>query len=397
MYKVLWMFVIYISVFASCKNDKKVAVNKDVYYTCSMHPQINEPHPGKCPICEMVLIEVTRNNVSGSDEIILSDQQIQLGNIVVDTLGKGVIANETVLNATLNYNQQKLTSVSSRVMGRIDKLYHKNIGDYIGKGAPLMEVYSEELNNAKQEYLLALERKKVLDNSLVDFNEVINSAKTKLLLLGMDDAQINALANPAKAKLSTTVFSNQSGYITALNVQEGEYIAEGGLIVTLADLSSLWVEAQIYASQFSQINHRSTVTVQLPDIGKNLSGKLEFINPEIDPDKRVNMIRVTIPNEGNRLKPGMPAYVVLKEGEKNVLSLPTDAIIRDAAGATVWIKTGNNTFKIRMVTIGMESGDQIEIINGLKQGEAVVTGGAYLINSEYIFRKGSSPMSGMKM
>ncbi len=398
-YKLLVLFIIGASVliFSSCKHDEKIAANKDVYYTCSMHPQINEPKPGKCPICSMSLIQVKKSNAPRPDELLLSEQQMQLGNIVVDTLGKGVIGSETVLNATLNYDQQKLTSVSSRVMGRIDKLYHKNIGDYIRKGEPLMEVYSEELNNAKQEYLLALERRKVLDNSLIDFDQVIKSSKTKLMLWGMTEAQINTLTKSNTAKLTTTVFSNQSGYITDLNIQEGEYISEGGLIVQLADLSTLWAEAQIYSSQYSQISNNGSVTVQLPDIGKSINGRIEFVNPEISADKRLNLVRVTIPNQGNQLKPGMSAYVVLKGGQKNVLSLPADAVIRDEKGATVWVQTGKNTFKNKMVTVGIESGDRIEITYGLSQGEAVVIRGAYLINSEFIFKRGASPMAGMKM
>jgi membrane fusion protein, copper/silver efflux system len=398
-YKLILLLVVIASVlpFTSCKHDEKVSVNKDVYYTCSMHPQINEPKPGKCPICGMNLIQVQKSQAPRSDELQLSDQQIQLGNIAVDTIGKGLIGNETVLTATLSYDQQKLTSVSSRVMGRIDKLYHKNIGDYIRKGEPLMEVYSEELNNAKQEYLLALERRKMLDNSLIDFDQVIKSARTKLMLWGMTEAQINALTSNNKAKLTTTVFSNQSGYITELNVQEGEYISEGGLIVQLADLSTLSAEAQIYTSQYSQINSSGSVMVQLPDIGKEVRGKVEFVNPEISPDKRINLVRITIPNQGNQLRPGMSAYVVLKGGQRNVLSLPMDAVIRDAKGATVWIQTGKNTFKNKMVKVGMESGDHIEITHGLTQGEAVVTKGAYLINSEFIFQRGSTPMQGMKM
>ena len=135
----------------------------------------------------------------------------------------------------------------------------------------------------------------------------------------------------------------------------------------------------------------------MPDIGKEIKGKLEFVNPEISPDKRINLIRITIPNQGNQLKPGMSAYVVLKDVQKNVLSLPMDAVIRDAKGATVWVETGKNTFKNKMVTVGMESGDRIEITSGLTQGEAVVTRGAYLVNSEFIFKRGTSPMAGMKM
>ena len=396
-FKLLFMAVATIILLPACKQDKKVVENTNVFYTCSMHPQIMEPKPGKCPICGMNLIPVQKSNAPKSDEIQLSDQQIQLGNIYVDTLGKGVIGSETVLTATLNYDQQKLTSISSRVMGRVDKLYHKNIGDYIRKGEPLMDVYSEELNNAKQEYLLALERRKVLDNSLIDFDQVIRSAKTKLLLWGMNEGQIDALVKNDKSKLTTTVYSNQSGYITELSIQEGEYISEGGLIFQLADLSTLWAEAQVYTSQFSQLNGNGKVTVQLPDIGKEIIGKFEFVNPEISPDKRINLIRVTIPNSGGQLKPGMSAYVILKGAQRNVLSLPNDAVLRDGNGASVWVQTGKNTFKNKMVTTGMESGDHIEITNGLSQGDAVVIRGAYLINSEFIFKKGSSPMAGMDM
>ena len=361
-----------------------------------MHPQVMEATNVKCPVCQMDLLKVEKSTAKQSNEIQLSDQQMQLGNIYVDTIGNGVIGNETVLNATLNYDQQKLTSVSSRVMGRIEKLYHKNIGDYIRKGSPIMEVYSEELNNAKQEYLLALERKKLLDNSLIDFDQIITSAKTKLMLWGMSESQVNALSNNNKLKTTTTIYSTESGYITEILAKEGEYVSEGGIIVQLADLSTLWAEAQIYTSQYSQIN-KGTVTVQLPDIGKEIKGKVEFINPEISPDKRLNLIRVTIPNPGNQLRPGMSANVLLKGGQRNVLSLPVDAVLRDEKGASVWIQTGKNTFKNKMVTVGIESGDRIEITYGLSLGEAVVTSGAYLINSEYIFKNGSSAMDGMKM
>ncbi len=382
---------------SSCNNKKVAASMEDAYYTCSMHPQINEPKPGKCPICQMDLIRVQKSTAPKSDELQLNEQQIQLGNIKVDTIGKAVIGNESVLTATLNYDQRKLTSVSSKLMGRIDKLYHKNVGEYIRKGDRLMELYSEELNNAKQEYVLALERRKVLDNSLIDFEQVIRSARTKLALWGMTVAQIDALTTSKSAKLTTTVYSNRSGYITEVSAQEGAYVAEGETIVQLADLSTLWAEAQVYTSQYAQINRGGAVLVRLPDIGREITGKLEFVNPEISPDQRVNLVRVTIPNVGNNLRPGMSAYVILKGGQRNVLSLPLDAVIRGADGATVWLQTGKNTFKNRMVTVGMESGDRIEITQGLQAGEAVVTSGAYLINSEYIFQRGATPMAGMKM
>src|SRR6476619_6970144 len=120
-----------------------------------------------------------------NDEIQLSDQQIQLGNIYTDTIRNGTIGDRLVLTATLNFNPMKSSSVSSRVMGRIERLYFKNLGDHITKGAALYDLYSEELNNAKQEYLLALDKKKVFANeTAIDFDQLLRSAKNKLLLWG---------------------------------------------------------------------------------------------------------------------------------------------------------------------------------------------------------------------
>ena len=128
-----------------------------------------------------------------------------------------------------------------------------------------------------------------------------------------------------------------------------------------------------------------------------ITGNIQFVNPEIDPDTRINLIRISIPNPGNQLKPGMQGHVVLKNRERNSLTLPVDAEIRSEKMAMVWIQIDKNTFKNVMVETGLESDDRIEIRSGLKEGDVVVTNGAYLINSEYIFKKGSSPMEGHDM
>ncbi|RTL60666.1 MAG: efflux RND transporter periplasmic adaptor subunit [Sphingobacteriales bacterium] len=383
----------------ACKQKKQVTVNPDTYYTCSMDPQVVEYKPGKCPICHMELTPVKKKNGEAKDELLLSEQQVQLGNIKVDTIRTGTIGDELVLTGTLNFDQLKANSVSSRVMGRVEKLYYKNLGDNIKKGSPLYDVYSEELNNAKQEYLLALDKKKVFTNeSAIDFDQLIQSAKNKLLLWGMNEAQVDELAKSGKASPLTTFYSNASGYITELDIREGDYVMEGGTIVKLADLSVLWAEAQVYTSQLAAVNRNSMATVQLPDFdGKEIKGRIEFVNPEINPDTRINLIRVSVPNPGNQLKPGMPVYVMLKSTERRTLTLPIDAVIRDGRSAMVWVKTGTHSFKNKMVTIGMESNDRIEIVSGLKEGDVIVMSGAYLLQSEYIFKKGSNPMSGHDM
>lgn len=329
----------------------------------------------------------------------MSDQQIQLGNIQTDTIRNGTIGDQLILTATLNFDQTKTSSVSSRVMGRVEKLYYKNLGDFIKKGSPLYELYSEELNNAKQEFLLALNKKKAFSGeTVIDFDQLIQSAKNKLLLWGMNDAQIEELSANKKTSANTLFYSSAAGYITQLDVREGDYVMEGGTIVKLADLSSLWAEAQVYTSQMADINNSSIATVRLPDFeNKEIKGKIEFINPEINPDTRINLIRVSVPNPGNQLKPGMPAYVLLKSPQRKTLTLPADAVLRDGKGATVWIQTSEKNYKSIMVEIGLESDDRIEIKSGLREGDIVVITGAYLLQSEYIFKKGANPMEGMKM
>jgi Cu(I)/Ag(I) efflux system membrane fusion protein len=392
--------IIIISVLVvSCKSKKQEAMVSDTYYTCSMDPQVIANKPGKCPICGMELTKVKKTNGDHTDEIQLSEQQIQLGNILTDTIRDGSIGDQLVLTATLNFNQMRSSSVSSRVMGRVERLYFKNIGDYISRGSPLYDIYSEDLNNAKQEYLLALDKRKLFSNeTAIDFDQLLQSAKNKLLLWGMTEGQVAELAKNKRATPTTTFYSSATGYITELDIREGDYTMEGGTIVKLADLSSLWAEAQVYTSQLSSIDRSSIATVQLPDFdGKEIKGKIEFVNPEINPDTRINLIRVSIANPGNQLKPGMPAYVLLKSPQRRTMTLPIDAVLRDGKGATVWIQTGDKTFKTVMVQTGMETEDRIEIKSGLSMGDIVVVTGAYLLNSEYIFKKGATPMSGHDM
>ena len=392
----LFLLLAVLLIVTSCREKKSAQVDQDVYYTCSMDPQVIEHKPGKCPICKMDLTPVKKRNGEKKDEIQLSEQQIRLGNIVTDTIRNGKIGDRMVLTGTLNFNQMKSRAVSSRVMGRIDKLYFRNQGDYVKKGAPLADIYSEELNAAKQEYLLALDRANAFkDETAIDFGQLLQSARNKLMLWGMTNAQLATLEKTRDAGTVTTLFSTAEGYITELSLREGDYVMEGGTIVKLVDLSELWAEAQVYSSQLAEIDRNSVAVVHLVgEEERTVTGKIELVNPEISPETRINLLRVSIPNPGNRFKPGMPVYVVLQSPVRNTLSLPVDAVIRDGQAATVWLRTGKSSFKNVMVKTGMEIGDRIEILSGLSSGDAVVTSGAYLLNSEYIFKKGSDPMSG---
>ncbi|HMH24228.1 MAG TPA: efflux RND transporter periplasmic adaptor subunit [Puia sp.] len=383
---------------ASCKpRTKKTAkTDPDIYYTCSMDPQVVESKPGKCPICHMELTAVRKSRQQNKDEIKLSPEQIELGNIRVDTIRSTSMGNETVLTGTVNFDQSALNAVSTRVSGRIDKLYYKNIGDPISAGAHLYDLYSEDLNNAQQEWLLILQKQKALGNSIVNYDELAQSAKNRLLLWGMSGSQLAGLAKTGKVVPTTPFYSTAGGTVTELDVKEGDYVTEGGTIVKLANLSKVWIEAQVYTSQLSQFNAHGTAHIQFPDLpGKIVQGKIAFVNPEINPDNRINLVRIEVPNMDYLLRPGMSAYVTIKDPQRKMVSLPSDAVLRNGKMSSIWVETTQNTFKSRMVATGQEGNGFIEIKSGLQPGDAVVMSGAYLLQSEYIFRNGANPMSGM--
>ena len=280
MKKISFIITLLLVVFISCKNKQQAKINKDEYYTCSMHPQVMEDKPGNCPICHMTLIVVKKTNTA-ADEIMLNDEQERLGNIQVDTIRSGTIGDKVVLTATLNTDETKVNSINARIGGRIDRLYFKNTGDYVAKGTHLFDLYSEELNNAKQEYIATLERKQLLDNSIIDFDRLIESAKTKLLLWGMSESQVSDMAKSGKTSTLTSFYSTASGYITELPVMEGQFVMEGSTIIKLAGLSSLLAEAQVYASQLYAIDKGGDATYkyQIYPAG-NLPERLNLPTPK---------------------------------------------------------------------------------------------------------------------
>jgi membrane fusion protein, copper/silver efflux system len=397
---IILLAIVFLWSISGCRQATKeeVTPNSDIYYTCSMHPNVIAAKPGNCPICGMKLIAASKSQTQKPDEIQLSDAQISLGNIRVDTLRDSIVEDKTVLTATLTIDQQTTAANSTRIDGRIEKLYFKNSGDYVHKGDKLFDLYSEELNTGKQEYINALQNQRIAGNTLIDYSQLAQNAKNKLLLWGMSASDIRNLENKTAAGPLTSFYSAASGTITSLAVKEGDYVPEGTTIMELADLSTLWAEAQVYSSDFATMKSEGTAVVRVPDLNNlEIKGRIGFVNPEINPNTRINLVRITIPNPGNQLRPGMAAYVYINNSRHNGLTLPSDAVLRGESGESVWIKTGDHAFKVKMVRTGLEDNNMVEIVSGLQTGDVVVVSGTYLLNSEYIFKRGASPMAGMDM
>lgn len=401
-FEIIGILVFLIATLTACntKNKeelKKKSQDEKVYYTCSMDPQVTEDKPGKCPICHMDLVPI-KTTISNSNEITLSEQQIKLGNITTQTILESKSSLEQSYTGVLAINQEKIKTVSSRAMGRIEKLYFKTIGDYVTKNQAVYQLYSEDIAIAKQDYFTAFKQLSMPGDFGKNAQSMLNAAKQKLLFFGLSKAQIESIKSANEVSPYTTFYSNYSGYISEIIGAEGSYLMEGSAIIKLADLSTLWLETQVNVNYSKSVTIGQNVKVSFADFpDKTINARISFINPEINTDTRLLLIRMEISNPNLLLKPGMQAIAKLSQPNLKGLFIPTDAVIREENASYIWVEKSQGIFENLMVETGIESNGMIEIKSELDPSKKVVITGAYGINSEYIFRKGSDPMAGMKM
>jgi len=382
----------------SCNKESQNKTPDNVFYTCSMDPQVMEKKPGKCPICKMDLTKVIIDKNDSQQGLKLSKEQEQSANIKTIIISEGDLGREKTVNGRVVINENKRFKISSRVSGRIEKLYIKSLGETLNPGVKLYDLYSEDLLVAQKEYLMALEKSNAFSESEMDYIQLADGAKNKLLLWGMSENQIKSLNNKKELSDVVTIYSSYKGVVTAINKREGDYVMDGDVVFETADLSTLWVEADLYASEVNEFDMNDPVSIKIIEFpGKIWNSHINFFAPQLQTQSKVNLIRADILNTDLSLRPGMQANIVLKENTKKALFLPLNAILQDSKGATVWIKAKDGTYQSRMVITGIESNDNIEIRSGIEIGEEVVINGAYLLNSEYIFKKGTNPMEGHDM
>ncbi|MBI3510229.1 MAG: efflux RND transporter periplasmic adaptor subunit [Bacteroidetes bacterium] len=376
----------------SCRGKPKEKIGANEYYVCSMDPQVMEKQPGPCPLCKMPLSKVT---IDTTENVVrLSKEQIRLGNIQTNIVKYDSIGEEKTLTGVFAINQNSQQQVSSRFNGRIEKLYRKIPGQSISEGDLIYDVYSRDLMQAEQEYIFALDRINSLSGS-TNNKELSESAKNKLVLWGLTEKQIDSLVISKNATIVNHIYSKVSGTITEIPFREGDYIDEGSTIFKLADLSSLWVEAQIYSGELGtfEFGDQAEITPEaFPD--ETIEGEIDFANPSLQPETKINLLRIRVSNAKKEFIPGMMAFVVLRSKTKKAITLPTDAVIQNGKFSHIWIRIKDGTYQARKVETGIQTKTKIEIISGLSEGEEVVTSGAYLVYSDYVFARGKYPFAG---
>jgi Cu(I)/Ag(I) efflux system membrane fusion protein len=395
MNKITLLALLFALLFSACKQKPQQIskVQPKAYYTCSMHPQVHEDHDGNCPICGMKLIKVELTDAASSNTITLNATQMQLAGIQTDTIREENTGNEKILTGTVIPNENTAAELSARLAGRVQQLFVRAVGEKIDIGQPVYAIYSEDLQEVEKEYLLAKQQQKVLHNPDVDYQQLIAAAESKLKLWGLSASQIRNLAVSQKVSAITNILSTVSGTVSDISVHEGDYVTEGMTILKTQGLNNLWVEAQVYASETGNYKENDLVNVSFPDLGGQvIKGKVEFINPELSDASNVDLIRISIPNPQGLIRPGMLGYVGISGGGERALAVPASAILMDGEGSKVWVKNINGSFSPKAIKTGTGNQNYLPVLSGLNSGDIVVTNGAYLLNSEAIFKNGDMQM-----
>ena len=362
---------------ASCSKPGESQPAAKTLYTCGMHPQIVQDHPGDCPICGMHL-EPVRKQAAESSIISIDPVTIQNMGIRTAEVVRGPLRKIIRTIGVVDYNETALTDVTVKYKGWIERLFVDSTGKEVRQGEPLFEIYSPDLVSAQNEYLIAL-------GAGAGSANLKASALRKLKNLDISADQIATLERTREIKKNLRVNAPQSGIVVEKMAVQGQMVDAGMKLYRLADLSLVWVQSQIYEQDlpYVKLGQEAEVTLTyLPD--RKFQGRVTYVYPTLDEKTRTAKVRMEFHNPGLFLKPGMFAKVELKSAlDKSVLLVPDSAILRSGEKNTVFVALEGGKFEPRTVVIGGRGeGSAYQVIKGLKEGERVVTSGQFMLDSE---------------
>lgn len=391
---------------------RKQEEQKDnVKYVGPMHPQIVRDEPGNCPICGMELVP---KKVGQSGEPVAADERsmnmtaggetghesgfrpgdIRIDPAVVNNLGvETERAQRTDLSRTfrtvgeVTYNERLVSHIHTRVRGWVEELFLDAAGDRVQKGDPILRIYSPELVSAQDEYLLALKQKRRLwQQEGFDRSDrsMARQARQRLLLYGLSEQEIEEIARTGEYQPTVLLRAQQNGVVTELGVREGMRVTPQDNLYTIADLSKVWVQAHAYASHAAWAKEGDKVEIEIPFLpGVTRQGEVERVYPYLEEKSRTVKLRVLVDNPERRLKPNMFATAeIFADKIQNALVVPRQALIRTGKKQIVILALGQGKFRPKEVVPGIESGQWVQIKDGLREGQRVVTSSQFLLDSE---------------
>jgi len=366
-------------------------------YWCPMHPEVSSDDPNAtCEKCGGMKL-VAREQVQGLVPVDVSRDRIQLIGMKTATVVEEKLAPTLRTVGIVTANEGAVVIVSSYTAGWIEELVVSQSGEKVKKGQPLARLYSPDLVTAQLNYLNAI--KWVRDqpglNPPTNPSSIEADARARLALLGITDADIRAIEAQRKPLRAINVRAPIDGYVGKRTAQTGLYVSPGQELFELADLSTVWVVADVYEAEIQRlkVGQKASITLQsLP--GETFVGKVSFIYPVVSPASRTVQVRVEVRNPGLKLRPGLFADVTLDVGAVEGLVIPSDALVETGESTYAFVALPGGRFEPRKLTVGVRTSDRVQILRGLVAGEKVVTTANFLIDSESRLRaaiQGFSP------
>ncbi|QKI88388.1 efflux RND transporter periplasmic adaptor subunit [Thiomicrorhabdus xiamenensis] len=353
-------------------------------YVCPMHPQIIRDHEGTCPICGMALVRQAFEQQS-------NQLQIASGQSMPGDIKQGFAIRTTrVQNTTLwKYiptfgtvvaDESKVIHVHPRASGWISHLAVRDNGEAVKKGQLLYKVYSPEIVSAQQDFLLALKKSQLRRGG----SEILEALKNRLRFLGISGGTIKALEKRKTPYNEIPVYAEQDGVVVNLSVQNGMYVQPQTELMSLQDLSTVWLEAEVLPLQQAWLAEDLTANVTSNAFpGRRWEGMISYIYPVTDKKTQATRVRIPLDNQDGALRPNMLMDVEIFGGPKaNVLAIPLEAVIDDGRQKRVVKRLNDNQFEVVEIMTGMQSRDIVEVLSGLQNGQEIVTSGQFLIDSE---------------
>jgi len=374
---------------------------KVLFYRNPMNPAITSPVPAKDEMgmdyIPVYADEAAAQSVPGTvsiDPTIVQDIGVRTAPVRRRELTREI---RTV--GVVDYDEQGLARIHLRSEGWVEHLAVAETGQAVKRGQPLLAMYSPQIVSAEQEYLVALSGAATLGPTapaefLQQASALVESSAERLRLLGVPEPELARLRNGGRLRRETTLVAPVSGIVRFVGVREGQYVSTQTEVYRIADLSTVWVLADLYEDEIPwvQLGDRAEIAVRGRP-GDPLEARIDYIYPYLDGKTRTQKVRLQLANPGLNLKPDMYADVTLHVGRAiDALAIPESAIVRSGIRNQVFVVTGPGRFEPRTVKTGAEAGGYVQILDGLTDGEIVVSSGSFLIDSESKLREAAAKM-----
>lgn len=354
-------------------------------YVCPMHPNIIRDTSGACPLCGMDLVKKQIDTQASAHPVVnVSTDVIQKLGVRTAKVTRGQLWKFIKTVGYVSYNEDAVNTVRVSTAGWVENLGIRHVGMPVEKGQLLLELYSPEFLAVQKDFIKA--QKKDQSGTLKKYGQRQESVEPRdyLRYLGVSESMANEIARTGKPKFRLPIYSPQYGVIIRHNIHKHMYIPPDFPMLTIADLSSVWVEADVYEHQMQWVQRAQSVEIEVKALpGKRFPGQVNYVYPELDTKTRTLKVRLLVPNPEGLLKPNMFAEVRIYGGpKKDLLQIPREALIVTGERESVVLAKGEGKFQPVDVVAGMRSEGQVEILSGLQEGDEIVVSGQFLLDSE---------------